>query len=46
MRQSDCHDADFGINFIGASHAEIEFEKLVEDPWPAAMTIRWHRANK
>ncbi|TYL72009.1 LysR family transcriptional regulator [Bradyrhizobium cytisi] len=29
-------EADFGINFIGASHAEIEFEKLVEDPFVLA----------
>ena len=29
-------EVDFGINFIGASHAEIEFEKLVEDPFVLA----------
>ena len=29
-------EADFGINFIGASHAEIEFQKLVEDPFVLA----------
>ncbi|HYZ20930.1 MAG TPA: LysR substrate-binding domain-containing protein [Rhodopila sp.] len=29
-------EADFGINFIGASHAEIEFTKLVEDPFVLA----------
>lgn len=26
-------EADFGINFIGASHAEIEFQRLLEDPF-------------
>lgn len=26
-------EADFGINFIGASHAEIDFTKLVADPF-------------
>lgn len=29
-------EADFGINFIGASYAEIEFQKLVEDPFVLA----------
>jgi DNA-binding transcriptional LysR family regulator len=29
-------EADFGINFIGASHTEIEFQKLVEDPFVLA----------
>jgi DNA-binding transcriptional LysR family regulator len=29
-------EADFGINFIGASHADIEFEKLVDDPFVVA----------
>lgn len=29
-------EADFGINFIGASHAEIDFTRLVEDPFVLA----------
>lgn len=29
-------EADFGINFIGASHAEIEFQRLLEDPFVLA----------
>jgi DNA-binding transcriptional LysR family regulator len=29
-------EADFGINFIGASHGEIDFTKLVEDPFVLA----------
>ena len=29
-------EADFGINFIGASHADIEFTKLVDDPFVLA----------
>jgi DNA-binding transcriptional LysR family regulator len=29
-------EADFGINFIGASHAEIEFQQLLEDPFVLA----------
>jgi DNA-binding transcriptional LysR family regulator len=29
-------EADFGINFIGASHAEIDFTPLAEDPFVVA----------
>src|SRR5689334_2251375 len=29
-------EADFGINFIGASHPEIDFTPLVEDPFVLA----------
>src|SRR3954469_14720628 len=29
-------EADFGINFIGASHAGIDFTRLVEDPFVLA----------
>jgi DNA-binding transcriptional LysR family regulator len=29
-------EADFGINFIGASHAEVEFQRLLEDPFVLA----------
>lgn len=29
-------EADFGVNFIGASHAEIDFTRLVEDPFVLA----------
>lgn len=29
-------EADFGINFIGASHPEIEFQRLLEDPFVLA----------
>jgi DNA-binding transcriptional LysR family regulator len=29
-------EADFGINFIGASHSDIEFTRLVDDPFMLA----------
>lgn len=29
-------EVDFGINFIGASHSDIEFTKLVDDPFMLA----------
>lgn len=29
-------EADFGINFIGASHADIDFKSLAEDPFVLA----------
>lgn len=29
-------DADFGINFIGASHADIDFTRLTDDPFVLA----------
>lgn len=29
-------EADFGINFIGASHPEIDFTRLMEDPFVVA----------
>lgn len=29
-------EADFGINFIGATHAGIEFQRLLEDPFVLA----------
>jgi DNA-binding transcriptional LysR family regulator len=31
-----CGEADFGINFIGASDADIDFTKLVDDPFVLA----------